>query len=209
MQMYKVFNENKAIIFTQDKKIAQVNANQLWIKYENTINLLLQIESFKALHDVDELLVCCDNNIENIYADFISNYFLIEASGGFVLNKKNELLMIYRNNKWDLPKGKIEDGEAAKQAGLREVEEETGVEDLEIISNMPPTFHLYTMNGVDYLKKTWWYEMKTSYEGNLVPQNEEGITKAVWCNHVQTKKNIPFAYHSLHDNLALILPKIS
>ena len=33
---------------------------------------------------------------------------LVQAAGGLVENKNKQFLFICRNNKWDLPKGKIE-----------------------------------------------------------------------------------------------------
>ena len=105
---------------------------------------------------------------------------LIEAAGGLVYNLDNQLLMIFRNGKWDLPKGKLEVGEKIEQCAMREVEEECGISGLTITQQLQETYHTYEINGQKILKRTYWFKMKTSFKGNLVPQTKERITEAVW-----------------------------
>jgi len=114
------------------------------------------------------------------WESFCANYMLIEAAGGLVYNDKNQLLMIFRNGKWDLPKGKMEVGENTEQCAIREVEEECGVSGLIITQQLQKTYHTYEINGQKILKCTYWFEMNSSFKGNLVPQIKEGITAVVW-----------------------------
>ncbi|QQS63451.1 MAG: NUDIX domain-containing protein [Chitinophagaceae bacterium] len=58
---------------------------------------------------------------------FFRNFKIVEAAGGIVQNENKEILFIYRRNKWDLPKGKIEKKELPENAAAREIEEETGI----------------------------------------------------------------------------------
>ena len=51
----------------------------------------------------------------------------VRAAGCVVHDDAGNMLLISRNNRWDLPKGKVEPGETLLQAALREVEEETGI----------------------------------------------------------------------------------
>ena len=51
----------------------------------------------------------------------------VRAAGGIVTAPDGTMLLIQRNGRWDLPKGKVEPGETLLQAALREVEEETGI----------------------------------------------------------------------------------
>ena len=51
----------------------------------------------------------------------------VRAAGGIVTAPDGTMLLIQRNGRWDLAKGKVESGETLLQAALREVEEETGV----------------------------------------------------------------------------------
>ncbi len=105
---------------------------------------------------------------------------LIKAAGGLVKSAKGNYLFIYRNKRWDLPKGKTEKGERMKEAAVREVEEECGVKIQRNDGKICRTYHVYPLNNKLVLKKTNWYAMTVKGETKLVPQKEEGITKAVW-----------------------------
>ncbi|WP_432708090.1 NUDIX hydrolase [Pedobacter sp.] len=105
---------------------------------------------------------------------------LIKAAGGLVKSGKGNYLFILRNKKWDLPKGKVESGEKMKEAALREVEEECGVKILTNDEKLCRTYHIYEMGGKVVLKKTNWYSMTVKGQPKLIPQQEEGITKAGW-----------------------------
>lgn len=133
--------------------------------------------------------------------DFISTFPPLEASGGVVMNSKKERLFIFRFGKWDLPKGKIESGESIEEAGLREVQEETGIGHPTIISKLPSSFHMYIHKGKWVLKQSHWFAMQ--YEGSelLVPQQEEGITKAEWKGNDTLDEVFANTYLSLHDLL--------
>jgi 8-oxo-dGTP pyrophosphatase MutT (NUDIX family) len=104
------------------------------------------------------------------------------AAGGLVTNEENEILCIYRKGFWDLPKGKVDQGENIIDAAVREVEEETGV--VAIITNFEPTitYHTYVMNGQFCIKETYWYSMKANINNQLKPQLEEDITAIEWIN---------------------------
>jgi 8-oxo-dGTP pyrophosphatase MutT (NUDIX family) len=105
---------------------------------------------------------------------------LIEAAGGLVKNSKKDYLFIFRNGKWDLPKGKLEKGEKPKAGAVREVEEECGISIDKCGDKIVNTYHVYTIKGEVVLKKTHWYKMKYKGKGKLKPQIEEGITDVRW-----------------------------
>lgn len=98
------------------------------------------------------------------------------AAGGVVLTN-NGFVSIIRNGIPDLPKGHIEAGESPETAAVREVEEETGINNLHIIKPLPDTWHCYRLNGQWVLKKTSWFLMSCDYLKDFVPQTEEGITE--------------------------------
>ena len=112
-------------------------------------------------------------------------------------NDKKEILFIYRNKKWDLPKGKLEKGEDIETCAIREVEEETGITDVKINTFITTTYHVFKRNGKFKLKETHWYEMYSSYEGILEPQEEEGITKVKWKNFQKTQKALNKSYENI------------
>jgi len=121
----------------------------------------------------------------------------INAGGGLVKNEKDELLFIERNEKWDLPKGRAEKGEDIETTSLREVEEETGVENLSINKFLQETYHIYKNKGKYNLKITYWYLMDTNYTGVLKPQTEEGITQAVWKSSEQAEAAMSNSYSNV------------
>ena len=145
------------------------------------------------------------NNSLNIIVDDLNNfkkkYNCIEASGGVVFNFKNEILLIFRNGVWDLPKGKIEPYESYEDAALREVAEETGVKNLCIKNFLVTTYHTYSQNSINYLKITNWFRMYTKSNMKLVPQLQEGITKAKWVNYNDISKKMVNTYGNIKDVL--------
>jgi ADP-ribose pyrophosphatase YjhB (NUDIX family) len=127
---------------------------------------------------------------------------LITAAGGLVFNQKKEVLFIFRKGRWDLPKGGVEKKESLEEAAMREVEEETGVKNLTITRFIDTTYHILKRNGTYKLKETYWFEMKTNYTGELIPQKEEGIKKAKWKNFDKTQEAIQNSY----ENIKLLFP---
>ena len=121
----------------------------------------------------------------------------VVAGGGKVYNDKGEILFIYRNDKWDLPKGKVEYKESIEETALREVEEETGVTDLRITKALPTTYHIFKRNGKHKIKITYWFEMKTSFNAKLSPQIDEGITKVQWLDKKATQAALKNSYPNI------------
>lgn len=130
-----------------------------------------------------------------------SSCTIIKASGGLVKNAEGDYLFIFRNKKWDLPKGKVEKGEGMKEAGVREVEEECGVKILSNDKKLCKTYHVYEMGTKVVLKKTNWYSMTVKGVPKLVPQKEEGITKAEWLSAKDLKPVVKNTYPSIMDVL--------
>ena len=142
----------------------------------------------------------CKISVEN-WDVFFAKHTFVEAAGGLVYNNKNQLLMIFRNGFWDLPKGKLESGESIKECAIREVEEECAVSNLEILSELKSTYHTYEINGKSILKRTYWFNMYTNYEGDLIPQTTEGITKVDWVDKDELMLRIENTYLSVRDLL--------
>lgn len=138
-------------------------------------------------------------NQRDIYMNLITaKYKVIEAAGGIIENENKELLFIYRRGKWDLPKGKMEPNESPEACAVREIEEETGVEHLNLIKKLTDTYHIYDTYGEDVLKISHWYALKSHTAQQLSPQTEEDITDIRW-----------FTRADLHIPLANTFPTIS
>ena len=126
---------------------------------------------------------------------------IIKASGGLVKNADGDFLFIFRNKKWDLPKGKVEKGEGMRDAGVREVEEECGVKIYSNDKKLCKTYHVYEMGTKVVLKKTNWYSMTVKGVPKLIPQKEEGITRAEWLSAKDLKPIVKNTYPSIMDVL--------
>lgn len=128
----------------------------------------------------------------------------IKAAGGIVKNEANEYLFIFRNGKWDLPKGKIEKGENSRAAAIREVEEECGIRIESSGDKIVNSYHLYEMSGGTVIKKTSWYWMKAKKKGKLIPQLEEGITDVRWLSKADLSLVQENTYPLIKDLIKII-----
>lgn len=149
-------------------------------------DLILEIENTSRHPETFYL----SENADTSWKLFISYYKLVEAAGGLVQNKKGEFLVIFRNHKWDLPKGKIDYDESPEQAAIREVEEECGIDQLSIIKKLPITFHTYTLKEKRKLKKNHWFMMQTESDAPLIPQAEENIEEALWMDKKEIREKV-------------------
>jgi 8-oxo-dGTP pyrophosphatase MutT (NUDIX family) len=113
---------------------------------------------------------------EAAYKDYIRDKIIIEAAGGLVFNEKNELLMIFRRGFWDLPKGKVDEGETLEQCAVREVQEETGLQNIKLGTFLTTTYHTYDLKGKTIIKPSHWFRMEIWDDEKLIPQTEEDIT---------------------------------
>ena len=189
--MYKVFVNDKPLFLTN--QISKETDFQLFlldsIDVEQLIVKIFQNKINKAyLYHPDESLI-----MKTLKAKIPVN----KAGGGLVYNKNREVLFIFRNGKWDLPKGGTNKGEEIEDTAMREVEEETGVDGLKIIGKLQKTYHVFKRNGKYKLKITHWFEMETDFEGTPIGQIEEGIEKVAWLNPEQIKEALKNSYENI------------
>lgn len=130
------------------------------------------------------------------FDNFARNFRIIHAAGGIVCNEQEAILMIFRLDKWDFPKGKVEAGEQYAEAAIREVEEETGLKDITLGEPLPSTFHTYEFRDEPILKETHWYAMR-AHSQSLTPQTVEDITEAVWVPFEEVGSKMESSYPSL------------
>lgn len=121
-----------------------------------------------------------DKDFMKLKSVFFKHFELIKAGGGLVKNKREEILMIFRRGKWDLPKGKLDEGETIEECAKREVEEETGLQKLTVIKPLMITYHTYNLFGKHNLKETHWFLMHATGNEELIPQTEEEISETKW-----------------------------
>lgn len=188
-----IYMADKSICFTSDKPLE----GSYIINFKSCDDLLLA-NILKILETSNNITVYAAN-IEVAYECFVSQFITIEAAGGAVINGRGELLMILRNNRWDLPKGHLERCENLEQCAVREVEEETGVGNLTIVRHLCDTYHFYFMNSRWELKITYWYEMSTKSTATPKPQEEEGIEKVVWCSGKEVVENMKTSFNTVRN----------
>jgi 8-oxo-dGTP pyrophosphatase MutT (NUDIX family) len=122
---------------------------------------------------------------------------VLVAAGGLVYTPTNELLLINRLGRWDLPKGKLDPGESLEACALREIEEETGAAGLSIDHPLQVTYHTYHQNGTHYLKESHWFLIKAAKKSALQPQTEEDITECLWVPLKEIEKYIAGAFPTI------------
>ena len=189
--MYKVFVNDCPIILTEDKNISTKFKK---INFEDV--LISEITTQIFTNKLNGIYLVC-NNLSACWKLFKASFKIQKAAGGKVLNVNNEVLFIYRFQKWDLPKGKLEKGESIEECALREVEEECGINKLQISSKMDTTYHIYEHKYRFVLKITYWFLMNTTFSGPLIPQEEEGIERVVFKNNLETKKALENTYENI------------
>jgi 8-oxo-dGTP pyrophosphatase MutT (NUDIX family) len=194
--MYNIYFDNKVITIIKNLSTISIEPNDLVFENPNDEQIFEVGKFIKNNIEFDKIYLT-SNQPQEIFKTLSIDFKIIEAAGGVVLNNKNEVLFIYRLKKWDLPKGKIEIGENPETAAIREVEEETGISDLNIVQKLDDTYHIYEHKGKFVLKKTYWFEMKTKFEGKLIPQIEEDIIKAEWLDKNQIIKALENSYKSI------------
>jgi ADP-ribose pyrophosphatase YjhB (NUDIX family) len=189
--MYKVFVNDRPIILTNtvEKEIEF----QLFLLDTCDMEAVLKI----ALSENQKEIRLFHPDKSQLLPKLMKKLPVVTAGGGKVINQKGEILFIYRNDKWDLPKGKTEKGESIEDSAIRETVEETGVRGLMITKELPTTYHFFKRNGLYKLKVTYWFEMKTEYSGELVPEANEGIEQAVWKNEPQIKEALQNSYANI------------
>ena len=188
---HKIFVNDKPIILTTEVKKEKHFKNYLL----SAVNIGKVI---KELNTTDlEGIRLIGKNEDKLLKSFLKKLPNVIAGGGKVFNGSGEILFIYRNGKWDLPKGKTEANESIEETALREVEEETKVNGLKIVKPLETTYHIFKRNGRLQLKITYWFEMTSDYTGDLEPQEDEGITKVEWLKPRQIKEAMENSYANI------------
>lgn len=194
--MYKIFVNEKKLLISKHSEELEKN-----LEYESFTTLEIALDLLENT-SVKELNVFGEN-IDEIWQEFQKLFRIIEAAGGLVNNPKGEILFIKRLGKWDLPKGKMEKGESREESAIREIEEETGLVDVELAEFINTTYHIYIeRNGDKILKCTHWFEMNFDGEDTSKPQIEEGITEVAWKNTTQIEDEV---FPSTFQNIKLIV----
>lgn len=138
-------------------------------------------------------------DLEELKTAFFKKFTVLKAAGGFVKNEKNEVLFIFRNGKWEFPKGHLEKSEKPEKGALREVKEETGLKKVQLLSPLITTYHTYHEGTRFILKETKWFLMEAASKQHLEPQTDEGISEIKWVKQTGIKEYLELSYTSMRD----------
>lgn len=144
------------------------------------------------------------DDVRAAFDRFAADFKAVTAAGGVVEDAEGRILMIYRRGRYDLPKGHREQGETIEECAVREVGEETGVGNAEIIASICNTLHAYDVYGEWELKRTHWFLMKADGAGGMVPQLEEGITAAEWLTREEANAKALQSFPTIRDVFAAL-----
>ena len=173
--------------------------------YDQEDKLSNRFIEFGESKDYAALFLWSGGRFKELKKIFCSFFRIIEAAGGVVKNEKDEILVIFRNGKWDLPKGKIEkDRESTTEAAVREVKEETGLRKVSIGKKLMTTHHLYFRKDRMVLKPTQWFEMFADSSSRFKPDKKENITLVKWVNKKEMGEILSNTYASLKDLFILV-----
>lgn len=157
--------------------------------YESKSKLHSFISDFHHDISVSSAYIICDD-VKKVLKKVKAYFKVVKAAGGIVVSPSGKMLFIFRNGKWDLPKGKFQNFESKKQCAKREVMEECGLPELTIVKKIMTSYHTYHQKGRHIIKPTSWYLMSVDEEFSLVPQSNENISKAEWFNLDKIKNEI-------------------
>jgi putative (di)nucleoside polyphosphate hydrolase len=106
-----------------------------------------------------------------------------KSAGGVVINNKGQVLVVSQHGtSWSLPKGHIDEGEERLTAAIREIYEESGVQQLSLVKELGEyeRYRIGKDGGEDQseLKNIFMYLFKTE-QNDLKPVDPEN-PEAVW-----------------------------
>lgn len=177
--MHKIYFDRRTIIICRPEEATLSDPNAVEFHFKQPSDISALVEMFELSSTLEKIYIPSAEP-EDCYKKICGEFREVNAAGGLVENRRGDYLLIKRDGLWDLPKGHQEAGEDIKVTALREVQEETGVDDLSLGDLICVTDHCYKRNGIWHLKHTWWYRMYYLKPLELTPQTEEDITKAAW-----------------------------
>lgn len=177
--MHKIYIEKRCIIICPPDELSLSDPNAILYNIGTSVNIPVLVGLFEASETLAKVFIPTDD-MEGTYRRICAEFVEVNAGGGLVSNRRGDFLLIRRNGMWDLPKGHQDPGEDISVTALREVQEETGIDELMLRDLICITDHCYIRDGKWHLKHTWWYDMLYTNPTDLTPQTEEDITKATW-----------------------------
>lgn len=199
----KIFLNNKPLVLTnsaqQYNTLHPISAGYLSLKGAFPRNFNIAFKHIEKKWNLGAVIE--DISIEELQQNLIHLFPEVHAAGGVVRNEDDNILMIFRRGKWDLPKGKLDDGESLEDCAIREVKEETGLSDIKLGKKLTESYHIFSRDGKQFLKVTHWYGMKADKSQTLTPQFEENILDVKWIDKRQMNICLLASYEAIKEVL--------
>jgi len=202
--MYKIYINQHPVFLLSKTESNQLppNIHQVQYKKKKT-DLAKWIKKLEKETEETLPTAFIAKELKPLKKDFWSHYKVVEAGGGIVFNKQEQILSIFRRGHWDLPKGKQESNETMEQTALREVEEETGISNLSLDHFVANTYHTFkNKKKKRILKISVWYRMR-SEDTDLTPQTEEDIEQVEWLSKEELLQKTP-----IYPNIVEVLQQL-
>jgi 8-oxo-dGTP pyrophosphatase MutT (NUDIX family) len=178
---YEVYVEGKPLMIGEMHPGSELPEHWLALRVEHASEVSRAVDVLKRSPEVRGLYLYPNDELD-VWQLFCMEHTFVQAAGGLVLDDVGRLLVIRRLGRWDLPKGKVDPGEAIPDAALREVREECGLDQLQLVRPIAVTWHTYPHKGGHVLKRTDWFLMRGDGREQLVPQHDEGIEEVRWAS---------------------------
>lgn len=195
--MHKIYFEKRSIVICTPDEAALADPNSVEFHLGDKLDIHALVGMFEASATLSRIYIP-SGDTDATYRRICSEFKEVNAAGGLVSNRRGDYLLIRRDGLWDLPKGHQESGEDIRITAVREVQEETGVDKLQLRDLICITDHCYRRDGIWHLKHTWWYDMLYTDPVDLTPQTEEDISKAAWV----AKSSLPPFLKNIYPSIA-------
>jgi ADP-ribose pyrophosphatase YjhB (NUDIX family) len=202
--MHKIFFSDRLLVICNDWATCSNRPDAIMYKVMKISEIDATVRLFQDNKDMLELWLLTENP-DAVMKEVASLFIPVNAAGGLVHNAQGELLLIFRHEHWDLPKGKRELRETMAGAAMREVKEECGIEALVQHEALAYSYHVYKELDSLILKKTHWFSMRCSGHEPLVLQEAEGIKQAEWVAVAQLPEYFPRMFPSIADLLQRVI----
>jgi len=196
--MFKIFFNDRCLALSDNWEAAAADANAIMHKVTKKSDIAALVNTFSVSSQMASLWLLTDHP-QALMDDVRRLFVYAEAAGGLVRNAAGDVLMIFRNNRWDLPKGHREAMESLEETALREVEEECGIKGMRLFNHLTTTYHIYRDSGATVLKRTDWYAMRYNGTSTPVPQTGEAIERAEWKPVAALPAILPTVYCSIYE----------
>ena len=194
--MHKIYFEKRCIIICSEDDNALSDPNAIVFRPGDSFAIHSLVDMVESSGSLQRICIPSDDT-KAMYSRICGEFKEVNAGGGLVSNRRGDFLLINRNGLWDLPKGHQDPGEDIEVTALREVQEETGINDLELRGLICITDHCYIRDSIWHLKHTWWYDMLYTDPTDLTPQREEDISKAAWV----AKSSLPMFLQNTYPSI--------